>query len=259
MQFPHVSPPCDLPLMFYVPNARNEVLCVEFKEATGQEFLLLKGKDIIAEHRASQKRGHRGAGWRFSFLLIPLSTDHCVVLRRTQNPLPFWKQSSYPGPQYHIPTLPVNCYLNFHCGNVVVTTVFPFHCHCLKKSHFSSDFLPDPVVISFSCPVCWRGLISRSVSSFSFSLRAAALCQPGLSLVFHFPVCLLSAIGHPLTCASLFPCSPCVLLAWVWLFTIPRPDLAAWLTALVWSTAVNLFLFPDSSQHSFFCFQVLFL
>lgn len=66
--------------MLYISNARNEVLWVEFKEATDQEFLLLKGKDIIAEHRASQKQGHCGAGWRFSFLLIPLSTDHCVVL-----------------------------------------------------------------------------------------------------------------------------------------------------------------------------------
>lgn len=168
------------------------------------------------------------------------------------------KAEILPGTQYHIPTLPVKCYLNFHCGNVVVTTEFPFHCHSLKKSPVSSDFLPDPVVISFSCPVCCRALISCSVSSFSLSLRAAALCQPGSSLVFRFPICLLSAIGPPLTCGSLFPCSPCVFLAWVWLFAVPRPDLAAWLIVLVWSTAVNLFLFPDSSQQSFLCFQVLF-
>lgn len=52
---------------------------------------------------------------------------------------------------------------------------------------------------------------------------------------------------------------PCMFLAQFWLFTVTRPDLAGWLTALVWSTAMNLFLFPDSSQCSFLCSQVLFL
>lgn len=128
-------------------------------------------KDIIAEYRASQNRGHCGAGWRFSFLLIPLSTDHCVVLRRPHNTFPFQKQRSYPGTQNHIPTLPVNYYLSFHCG-IVVTTEFPFHCHSLKKSPFSSDFLPDPVVISFSCPICCRVLISCSLFPSELLLSA---------------------------------------------------------------------------------------
>jgi len=70
-----------------------------------------------------------------------------------------------------------------------------------KKSPFSSDFLPDQVVISFSRPVCCRALVSRCVSSFPFSLRASALCQLGLSLLFHFPICLLSAGWPPLTCS----------------------------------------------------------
>lgn len=120
-----------------------------------------------------------------------------------------------------------------------------------------SDFLPDPVVISFSCPVCCRAFISCCVSSFSFSLRAAVLCQPRLRLVFHFPICILSAVGPPLTCGSLFPCSPCVFLAWVRLFTIPRPDQAAWLIALVWSTAVNLYFLIHLST-TFSAFKYLF-
>lgn len=57
MQFPHVCPLCDLPLMLYVSTVRNEDLCAEFKEATSQEFLLLKVKDIIAEYTLLKSEG----------------------------------------------------------------------------------------------------------------------------------------------------------------------------------------------------------
>lgn len=151
------------------------------------------------------------------FLLIPLSKDHCVVLRR---PTKLFHFESRDLTQALNTTVPL--YL-WTATSISIVEMFCYYrislsLHSLKKIPFSSDFLPDPVVISFSCPVCCRALISCSVSSFSFSLRAAALCQNGLSLVFHFPICLLSAIGPPLTCGSLFPCSPCVFFVWVWLY-----------------------------------------
>lgn len=52
---------------------------------------------------------------------------------------------------------------------------------------------------------------------------------------------------------------PCSFLAQFCLLTVTRPDLAGWLTGLVWSTALNIFLFPDSSQCSFLISQVFFL
>lgn len=130
---------------------------------------------------------------------------------------------------YLIPSWLASCYPHLHYRNVVVNTAFPFSLplflksflpSLVKKSPFSSDFLPDPVVISFSCPICCRALIGRCVSSFPFSLKASALRQLGLSLVFHFPICLLSAIWPPLTCGRLFLCS---------LHACFQPGLDSWL------------------------------
>lgn len=77
--------------------------------------------------------------------------------------------------------------------------------------------LPFQTQLSFPFLVLFVAELSSAtlfLLSF-FPSRAATVCQPRLSLVFHFPICLLSAIGPPLTCGSLFPRSPCVFLGWV--------------------------------------------
>lgn len=254
MQFPHVCPPCDLPLMLYVSNAWNEVLCVEFKEATIQGFLRLKVKDIIAEYRASQKWGHHSAGWRFSSYAIV----HRPLCSFEEDPQHFFISKAEVLPRHSVPHSHITCELLLQ---------FPLWkcCSYYRISLSLPLFEEKPLLIRLpsrsSCHFLFLSCLFQSFIQllyfFFLFFPQSQLCQPRLSLVFHFPICLLSAIGPPLTCGSLFPCSPCVLLAWVWLFTLPKSDLAAWLIALVWSTAVNLILFPDWSQYSFLCFQVL--
>lgn len=116
---------------------------------------------------------------------------------------------------YLIRSLLASYYPPLHYRNVV-TTVFPFHCHSSQSHSCPSWWRKAPshqtsfqiqLSFPFSCPIYCRAVIGCCISSFPFSLKASALHQLGLSLVFHFPIRLLSAIWPPFTCGCPFPCS----------------------------------------------------